>query len=558
MVLTFKLVQDIQQLGSVIHAFRGHVRYPRPNVSTLPKLTIALEVVVGQASSKCSAGTLVLRSPDTTQELRRSAISVLLECEVVLTSDTSSLSLSFTHSTMLSTPITSGTCVQQSTLAHPASRIAFVTTRIVRVLPPTSSRPKITRGGLPTELLIKTFKDAEFRDTWHVDLLSCAQVCRAWACAMDILHARLPFSKDDRSSRVRKRLDVYVLANALREKPLLAHGFRHLSTDNLCTKSDTDEKPDTFDNDTDDDDVLLTRHRSTRSSKHPVRFTAVLIAILGTTKHLQHLHLAHLDPSHSDALFTALFDLGRLRTLSLGPVASNRSQSSPLSIGGQAQALGRPMRLLSVAQLARCMARWPHLTTLTIHHLVPGRMPAFWRFALRPPICALTQLVLVRACLSDRDLLYLFAPRGVALERVVLDQVDGISNAGLATFLRTIAPNLVALTVRDVALPPPTYRGALVLPTGLGTGTERALDSVVHGMPRLQELRIGGDVASEFMLGRRSRAFMAQQQQKQEEGNEGTRMPVVKLWAEDAPRLCGFVADAKWPGWSTPGKGPRR
>lgn len=129
----------------------------------------------------------------------------------------------------------------------------------------------------------------------------------------------------------------------------------------------------------------------------------------------------------------------------------------------------------------------------------------------------------------------------------MLDRIEGVTNAGLLAFLLAISQNVVYLTVRDVALPPFRQWGHLVIGR-----TERALDVVVDKMPRLRELRIGGDVASEFMLDRRSKMFVAHNTL------ERMRVPIVRLWLEDVPRLCGFAADGKWPGWCTPGKAPRR
>lgn len=516
-------VQDVQQLGPVIHSLRGRDQNAPPNASTLPKLTVAFEVAVGEtASTKSSFGILVLRSPASAQELRRDSISVLLERELSLTSDTLSLALSFTHSTMLCTPITLGG-LEHSVPTHPAFQIEHITTRIVRVLPPVSSRPRITNGCLPTELLIKTFEDIELCDSWHSDLLSFAQVCRAWTCAMDVLHSNLSFSDGDKCSQSRHLLDVYALAKALSDKPVLGHGFRHFTTNNVGRTEDWK-------------DIFILPPR-----KDTAPFTEALIAILRTTKNVQCLHLGQLDPCQADALFAVLHDLRRLHTFSIG-----RVEEKPF--GGlfkHSRIDGEP-RLLSVVQLARCLGRWPALKSLQLHHLHPGIL-GIWRFALRPPTCALTHLTISRSRVGDKDLMHLFASSAKTLERVVLDRIEGVTNAGLAVFLLGISQNVVYLTIQDVALPPFRHWGNLVIGR-----MERALDVVVDKMPRLRELRISGDVASEFMLDRRSKMFAIRNT------SEVTRVPVVHLWLEDVPRLCGFAADGKWPGWCTPGKVPRR
>ncbi|KAG9308218.1 hypothetical protein JVU11DRAFT_12234 [Chiua virens] len=506
-----------------MHSLRGQVQSTPPNASALPKLTIAFEVVASQTASRSPLATLVLQPPASIKELPRSSISVLLERELKLTGDSLSLALSFSHSIMLCTAIVSRSLEQHAIPTHPATRIELITTRIVRVLPPGTSRPRITNGYLPTELLIKTFEDTEFRNSWHDDLLSFAQVCRAWSCAMDVLHARLSFSDDDKPNQSRHLLDVYALARALSEKPLLGVGFRHLSTDNLGKSEDWQ-------------DIF-----TLPSCGNPTRFTAALIAILGTTKNVRYLHLSKLDASQADALFAVLHNLRDVHTLSIGQV-----EDQP--VGGlirQHRADGTT-RLLNVIQLARCMGRWPALKLLRVHHLHPGIL-GIWRFALRPPACALTQLTISRSHMGDKDLVHLFASSAKTLERVVLDKIEGVTNAGLSAFLLTISRNVVYLTVQDVALPPIRQWGNLVIGR-----IERALDVVVDKMPRLRELRISGDVASEFMLDRRSKTFVAS------DTAEKTRVPVVRLWLEDVPRLCGFAADEKWPGWCTPGKAPRR
>ena len=507
----------------MIHSFRGQIQNAPPNASTLPHLTVAFEVAVGQSASKSPFGILVLRSPASTQELRRNSISVLLERELSLTSDTLSLALSFTHSTMLCTPITSGGLEQHSVPTHPASRIEYITTRIVRVLPPVSARPKFANGCLPTELLIKTFEDIEFRNSWHNDLLSFAQVCRAWSCAMDVLHSKLSFSDDDRWNHSRHVLDVYALAKALSEKPLLGHSFHYFTTNNVGKPEDWQ-------------DIFSPPPR-----KNPARFTEALIAILRTTKNVQCLHLGQLDPCQADALFAALYELRDVHAFSIGQVEEKL-------IGGLVKhhRIDGTTRLLSVVQLARCMVRWPALKSLKVHHIHPGIF-GIWRFALRAPACTLTQLTISRSHVGDKDLLHLFASSARTLERVVLDRVEGVTNNGLFAFLLAISQNVAYLTVQDVALPPFQQWGNLVIGR-----TERALDVVVDKMPQLRELRISGDVASEFMLDRRSKRFVAL------DNSEETRVPVVRLWLEDVPRLCGFAADGNWPGWSTPGKVPRR
>lgn len=525
MVLISGAEQDIQQQGSVVHSFRGRVQKVPPNLSTLPRLTVAFEVVVGQtASSNSSTGTLVLRSPASARELRRHSIYVLLERELPLTPETLSLALSFTHSTMLCTPIISGSLDQHSVPTHPASGIEHITTRIVRVLPPVSFRPRITNGCLPTELLIKTFQDNEFWNNWHKDLLSFAQVCRAWSCAMDVLHARLGFSDDGKLCQSRHLLDVYALAKALSDKPILGYGFHRFTTNNVGITEDWK-------------DVFSTPPRSSTA-----RFTEALIAILRTTKNVRHLHLSQLDACQADALFVVLHELRDLHTVSIGEV-----EEKLINIGGLLRhpRMDGEKRLLSAAQLARCLSRWPALKSLKLRHL--HGFLGLWRFALRPPMCALTQLTLSRSRVGDKDLVHLFASSAKTLETVVLDRIEGVTNAGLVAFLLAISQNVACLTVQDVALPPFQQWGNLVIGR-----TERALDVVVGKMPRLRELRISGDVASEFMLDRRTKMFIAR------ETSEGTRVPVVQLWLDDVPRLCGFTADGKWPGWCTPGKVPRR
>ncbi|KAG8217027.1 hypothetical protein J3R82DRAFT_7343 [Butyriboletus roseoflavus] len=382
--------------------------------------------------------------------------------------------------------------------------------------------------GLPTvvfpwNFLSKCLRTPSFKiagTTICYHLRKCAVRGRA---AMDVLHSRLSFSDDDKWNQSRRLLDVYALANAVSEKPLLGYTFRHLTTNNFGSSDDWR-------------DIFSFPRR-----KNPTRFTATLIAILRTTKNLECIRLGQLDPTQAHALFTALHALRDVHTLSIG-----QAEERPIGRFLKCHWIDDTTRMLSVVQLARCMARWPALKSLKLHHLY-SRTTCIWRFALRPPACRLTQLTISQSHVNDKDLVHLFASSARTLERVVLHRIEGITNVGLLVFLLSISQNVVYSTVQDVALAPFPQWGNLVIGR-----TERALDVVVDKMPSLRELRIGGDVASEFMLARRSKMFVAHST------SEEARVPVVELWLEDVPRLCGFTADIKWPGWCTPDRDRQR
>ncbi|KAF8845628.1 hypothetical protein BDN67DRAFT_961226 [Paxillus ammoniavirescens] len=156
--------------------------------------------------------------------------------------------------------------------------------------------------------------------------------------------------------------------------------------------------------------------------------------------------------------------------------------------------------------------------------------------ALQPPVCALTELTLEQVFMTDMELMYLMSTSLRTLERVTLDGISGITNAGLRIFLDAISPNVSCLTIRHTGL----LQGA-------GGQEERALDATICKMHRLGKLSIVGNVASELMLQRRAEMFTASRSDG--EPTPESALPVIQLRFGKCDGLPVSIADVGWPGW---------
>ena len=349
---------------------------------------------------------------------------------------------------------------------------------------------------------MKIFGAADSRE-WQCNLLSFAQVCRRWSeCSMKLFIARVESSewKNHCLSFPTHSLDPCAFGKTLTEAPVLGLGMRCLDLD---------------------------QHRGSQacwnhaSQKASPGFTQALIAILRATKNLQRLHLSLGYSSQANALFSALPKLHDLHTLSITRTICQFSSMPPTKYWTYS---------ISTTQLARCMARWPALTSLTVQHLVAGNIRlGMGRFFVRPPACALTQLYIYNSHLSDKDLLYLTASSAKTLAQVTLDHVWDITSDGLCAFLNSISRNVASLTILEVpnSGPPPRRK------------EQHALDNMVDKMRCLQVLNIRGDVASERMLRRRSEIFLK---------SGGSDVPVVRLSFEAVPGIFGCKG-GEWAGW---------
>ena len=484
-MLTFH-AQGVQQLGPATHISRDQAHQAPENDPALPQLTVAFHALDG--------GSYYDPIPPYVEDEFRcrwdsKSLRILLESKHPITPDTQSVSVPFQHSIMLGSPSNRPVCFH-----HNPSDFAYVTTRTVRVVA-NDARPRITISRLPTELLMKIL-EATNSCAWQHDLLSFAQVCRQWSQhSMRILFARLELFewKNYCHSFPTQYLDPCAFARAFSETPFLGLGIEYLRVDQHNTSSNCSD------------------HR-----KISPRFTPELVGILRVTKNLQRLHLSLGYSSKANALFSSFPKLDHLHTLSITQTtckfmcSKSRSKYWEWSI--------------NVVQLAHCMARWPALTSLTVEGIAPGSI-GIKRIFLRSPRCALTHFCIRHSYMSDRDLQYLTASSISTLAHVTLDHVRGITDDGLHAFLHSISRNVTSLTVMIWSIS--------------NRSRNYVLDDVVDKMRCLEALNIGGDIASELMLRRRSEMFV---------GSCGLGVPVVRLTFQSVPGIMNCVAD-EWAGW---------
>ncbi|KIJ60210.1 hypothetical protein HYDPIDRAFT_117478 [Hydnomerulius pinastri MD-312] len=498
---------EIQQEGSGIHTLRSKVHETKNDAKcqpshapsndwTLSSFTAIFEIVhhesIGRFLQRLrpATGKVILRSTDHLPQLND--MRILLESEESVTPDTLSLSLTFTHSTKLYTPLD---LVSERSLSPPPH---FLTTRVVRVFPPSNAGPLVARGGLPTEILLSIFRyvvQADRYSGWRRDLVSFALVCHNWTCSLALL--LWDFKQPYRGLYWQKTPpNIYALARALTERPVLGLSIKHLSTEYFRVQ----------------------RPRLGHEAASLAEFTSAFIVILRSTKKLQTLRITDLDTSQADALVEALYDLRELHTLTTG-----NDWSETFNDG-----------VLSIVQIAYCLATWPSLKSLSVYGTPPADTTP--GTTLRPPVCSLTELTISGYLhMTDEELMYILSSSSQSLERVTLDFILGITNTGLRTFLSAISQNVSSLTIQFA---------------GYGYGKqheELALDAVIGGMPRLRQLRIKGDLATESMLDRRAKLFVASSLASLHALN--SKLPVIELWVDDAPQLHEVFTSRAWPGW---------
>ncbi|KIK96453.1 hypothetical protein PAXRUDRAFT_825946 [Paxillus rubicundulus Ve08.2h10] len=156
-------------------------------------------------------------------------------------------------------------------------------------------------------------------------------------------------------------------------------------------------------------------------------FTSNLITIVHSVGNIQSLQLDNLDSNQTEALASALCDLRELHTFTTG-----RASPRHLSDDG----------VISIVQLAHCLASWPSLKSLTIHGAQPHTTTELVT-ALRLPVCALAELITDPVFITDNELMYLMATSLRTLERVTFDSIDGITNVGLRRLLDAISKKCV-------------------------------------------------------------------------------------------------------------------
>ena len=489
------VAQAIRQLEPVTHSSGDLCAHDVPhNDPTLPQLTVAFEVFL---SGYCNY-TSDLIPPSSDDGLRRresKSVRILLESKHSITSDTRSVSVTFDHACYLRTR--SNQIDRYRFCSHNRDDQHYVTARTVRVVPTMDgAHPRI-----PTELLIEIFEAVD-SCAWQLDLLSLAQVCRQWSqYSMRALFARLesPEWKNHCPYFRTQSLDPCSFAKALRETPFLGLGVQHLDLDQHNGSGA----------------CVCWKHASEPTTPG---FAQALVTILRAMKNLQHLHLSLGYSTKASALFSALPKLDHLHTLSITHTTCRFSRMPPTKYW---------LYSISTIRLARCMACWPALTSLTVERLIANIGMA--RFFIPPPACALTQLSIRDSYISDKDLLYLTASSAHTLAQVTLEQVWDITDDGLCVFLAAISRNVTSLTIRDVQSPASPSRPK----------EQYALDAVVDKMRCLEALDISGDVASECMLRRRSEMFLR---------SCGSGVPVVRLSCQAVLGIRTWPSDV-WNGW---------
>ncbi|KIK97923.1 hypothetical protein PAXRUDRAFT_9880 [Paxillus rubicundulus Ve08.2h10] len=357
----------------------------------------------------------------------------------------------------------------------------------------------MTNGGLPTESLLQIVQEVSWGSYsgWRRDLLSCAPVCYEWSFSLDLLLSdfQVPQNPSTRTCPP----NPHALGKALAERPALGLSIKHLNTQYFRGP------------------YWHLRNRDDSASL--AAFTADLIAILHTARNLQNLEVLYPDGSQTEALASALYGLRHLSTFSTG----KNNSVYPGDDG-----------VISIVQLAYCLASWPSLKSLNMHGTQSPTMTESTA-ALRPPVCALAELTIKNVSMSGRELMHMMSSSLRTLERITLDSISGITNAGLRTFLDAISQNVSRLTIRH---------------TGVswcaGAEEERALNATIGKMRRLELLGVSGDVATELMLHRRPGMFIS----SRADGDLISRsaLPVIKLRFHNVAGLPVSITCVDWSG----------
>ena len=497
--------QSNKQPGPVAYSIRGQACHALPpnNHPSLSCLTVAFEVIPCNSRWE-DLYYLVLRSSSDVLPVRTwsdNSICVLLDSMHSISPDTSLLSLVLEHEPTLLSTLISSAC--RSCQAHGIGSDAtqLSTTRIVRVVPSPvgDMRPRAPVLSLPTELLLEIFEAID-SCKWQFDLLSFAQVCRQWSCAIKVFFDRWESSawKNHCPYYQPQFPSPFALASALSKTPVLGLGVQRLrlSQHDLST------------------DCCHYKVKSTSPG-----FTTAAMTILRATKNLRCLHLSQDYTPKSTAFFAALPELHDLRTLSITRITCRHSQLSSMYCNHS----------VSTSQLARCMARWPALASLTVEHLEPGRIGMMDRLFLQPPACALSELCIRQTSVCIEDLFFLTASSTHTLTKVTLEWVSNLPFDGLVAFLGALSQTLTSLTMFD----------GIVC-----RENKHALDHVVPRLRRLETLNIRGRVASEDMLRRRSEVF-----ERSRRADGSADVPVVRLSCRGVPLITPWKGDAEWPGW---------
>ncbi|KAF9240189.1 hypothetical protein BU15DRAFT_61526 [Melanogaster broomeanus] len=381
----------------------------------------------------------------------------------------------------------------------------FQITRVVRVLPTASALPGIMNGGLPTEILLQIFREVARAEAYtgaRRDLLAFGLVCRKWTCSLDLL--LWDFQGRGLPHWHTWPPNIHALGKAVTDRPALGLSIRQFSTETFMRPS-----------------LLGFVNNGDDLPSNP-GFTSDVVAVLRTTNNLQYLDLHDIDVCQIEAVTSALYDLHKLHTFALG------IPYLPPHTKGRGD--------IGFVELAHCLARWPALKSMRMLHF--HFRPTMMQPATLPlPVCALTELVISNARLSDSELMHIMSSSLKTLERVVFDTIYGVTYACLRTCLDAISHNVTSLRVGNLR----TVRWKD------GVQEERVLDATIDKMLRLRSLDISGDMASELMLQRRAKLFTSSTRDRSI--TMDSPLPVIQLSLHEVPGLPVGVTDQEWPGW---------
>ncbi|KAF8549970.1 hypothetical protein OG21DRAFT_521280 [Imleria badia] len=421
--------------------------------------------------------------------------NTIFEFHQPLTENTQSVSVSFTSSHTLCTTMTRGV------FSDPLYDHSVTVGRIVRVLPvvPMSERKTIS---LPIDVLIIIFENLRSPHTyrgWRMDVLASALVCREWTCALGVL--LVDFRSEDTQRGHPPEISSF--ANALVAHPSLGLGIKYLSAGYLEKHPTWDPYP-----------ILppgrpspmfLATLRLQKGTPRRSQLGKAFLSILSVTKNVQTLRL---NPGKDlvippDDLADALRGLNKLETL---------KGKCPLTM----------------AQLVSCVATWSLLKRLCILGVLSPVDPSL---PLAPPSCRLTVLEFIDVPIKDDELTCLVSASGSTLERLTLNCISKLTNAGLGTALNAVCRSLTYLCIMSEALE-------------RDRGEEHALDATITRLERLTMLKIVPEVASERMVERRAEAFT----QRTTPALSEVQLQLMHAHgAEDSALI--IAANRAWPGW---------
>ena len=426
---------------------------------------------------------------------REGSSNTIFEFQQPLTENTQSVSVSFTSSHTLCTMMTHGI------FSDPFYDRSATVGRVVRVSPvvPMNERKTIS---LPIDVLIIIFENLRSPRTyrgWRKDVLASALVCREWTCALGALVI------DFRSQETQQGYppEISIFANALVAHPTLGLDIKYLSASYLEKHPTWDPFPDLPPGQP--SPMFLAMLQLQQGAPRRSLFGKAFLSILSVAKNVQTLRL---NPRKDlvvspDDLADALRGLSKLETFK-----------------------GRCP--LTMAQLVSCIATWPLLKRLSIQSVLPPVDPSL---PLASPPCCLTALEFIDVSLGDDELACLVSASGSTLERLTLNRISKLTNAGLGAALNAVCRPLTHLYIMSGALE-------------RDRGEEHALDATITRMGRLTTLKIVPELASERMMERRAEAFM---QRTTPALSEVQLELMIARGAEDSALIT--AAKRAWPGW---------